>query len=222
LKIQSALFNTLSDAINGAESKAFSVPFDIYPSIIEYRSRLIEALTDEDATEGNQFKATIVKILGSLTESNFPSEIENKPLLGALFVNMIEELEKEKLALGAINLLVDTFNRYLIDNKKLVVSGTEIYVSIGDAQHSIHDLSSGERHILTFLSLVLFQGQDRDFLIIDEPEISLNITWQRQLLELFANLVPRTQIIVASHSPVLSKRHPEFLTPLRAYSESQI
>ncbi|MGF6768878.1 ABC-type cobalamin/Fe3+-siderophores transport system ATPase subunit [Paraburkholderia sp. GAS199] len=222
LKIQSALFNTLSDAINGAESQAFSVPFDIYPSIIEYRSRLIEALTDEDATEGNQFKATIVKILGSLTESNFPSEIENKPLLGALFVNMIEELEKEKLALGAINLLVDTFNKYLIDNKKLVVSGTEIYVSIGDAQHSIHDLSSGERHILTFLSLVLFQGQDRDFLIIDEPEISLNITWQRQLLELFANLVPRTQIIVASHSPVLSKRHPEFLTPLRAYSEPQL
>lgn len=222
LKIQSALFNTLSDAINGNESKSSQVPYDIYRSITEYKSRLIEALTDDDAAEGNQFKATIVNILSSLTEDNYESEIANKPLLGALFANMIEELEKEKLALGAINLLVDTFNKYLIDEKKLVVSGKEIYVTIGQNQHSIHDLSSGERHILTFLSLVLFLGQGKDFLIIDEPEISLNITWQRQLLELFTKLVPKTQIIVASHSPVLSKRHPEFLTPLRTMLERQV
>lgn len=219
LKIQSALFNTLSDAIDGVESKNLDIPLNMYRSIVAYRSRLIEALTDDDAVERNQFKATIVRILKSLTESNYQSEIEHKPLLSALFANMIDELEKEKLALGAINLLVDTFNKYLIDGKKLFVSGTEIYVSIGENHHSIHDLSSGERHILTFLSLVLFHGQDRDFLIIDEPEISLNITWQRQLLELFTKLVPHTQIIVASHSPVLSKRHPEFLTPLKSSTE---
>ncbi|MFM0240270.1 AAA family ATPase [Paraburkholderia phytofirmans] len=222
LKIQDALFNTLSDAINGQGWNSPRVPLDIYTSIVQYRSRLIEALSDEDNVETNQFKATIIEILGSLNEDNYVSEIERKPLLSTLFVNMIEELEKEKLALGAINLLVATFNKYLIDNKKLMVSGKEIYVSVGKNRHSIHDLSSGERHILTFLSLVLFLGQDRNFLIIDEPEISLNITWQRQLLDLFAKLVPQTQIIVASHSPVLSKRRPEFLTPLRTASEGEI
>jgi predicted ATPase len=216
LKIQSALFTTLSDAIDGAESKQGDLDPGIYRSIFDYRGRLIEALSDDETAEGNKFKATIVRILGSLTETNFQNEIELKPLLAALFANMVGELEKEKLALGSVNLLVDTFNKYLIDDKKLIVSGNDIYVSIGENRHDVHDLSSGERHILTFLSLVLFAGQDRDFLIIDEPEISLNITWQRQLLDLFTKLVPKTQIIVASHSPVLSRRHPEFLTPLKS------
>jgi len=221
LKIQDALFNTLSDAINNVEAKGSRMPFDIYTNVIEYRSRLIEALATDDMADRNQFKSSIVDIITSLNEENYLSEIERKPLLGSLFANMIEELEKEKLALGAVNLLVETFNKYLIDNKKLVVSSTEIYVSIGSDRHSIHHLSSGERHILTFLSLVLFLGQHRNFLIIDEPEISLNITWQRQLLDLFSKLVPKTQIIVASHSPVLSKRHPEFLTPLRTLWEEK-
>lgn len=214
LKIQSALFNTLSDAISGKASKQ-EVPGGTRLDIFEYRDRLIEALTNDDLTEANEFKATVVQILASLTEDNYSVEIESKPLLISLFANMIEELEKEKLALSAVNLLVETFNRYLIDSKKIVISGSEIYVSTADGdRHSLHELSSGERHILTFLSLVLFLGQDRDFLIIDEPEISLNITWQRQLLDLFTKLVPNTQIIVASHSPIIARRRPEYLTPL--------
>lgn len=216
LKVQSALFTTLSDAIDGVEAKQGDLDPSIYQSIFEHRGRLIEALSDDETVEGNKFKATVVRILTSLTETNFQDEVERKPLLAALFANMVGELEREKLALGSVNLLVDTFNRYLIDDKKLIVSGNDIYVSIGDNRHDVHDLSSGERHILTFLSLVLFAGQDRDFLIIDEPEISLNITWQRQLLDLFKKLVPKTQIIVASHSPILSRRHPEFLTPLNS------
>lgn len=222
LKIQSALFTTLSNAIDADLTKdQHLVPEDFYTSIINYRSRMIEALTDEDSNETNHFKKKIIKILRALTEDNYLTEIEHKPLLLSLFLNMIDELEKEKLALGSINLLIDTFNKYLIDDKKLVISNSEIYVSIGEITHSIHDLSSGERHILTFLSLVLFQGQERDFLIIDEPEISLNILWQRELLDLFSQLVPRTQIIVASHSPVLAKRRPNFLTPLlTGWSES--
>ena len=215
LKIQSALFNTLSDAIDSAVANVNNhIPKDFYNSIINYRLRLIEALTGDDSNESNHFKNKIIKILRSLTSENYLVEIEHKPLLMNLFLNMIEELEKEKLALGSINILIDTFNKYLIDEKKLVISNSEIFISVGASRHSIHDLSSGERHILTFLSLVLFQGQDRDFLIIDEPEISLNIVWQRELMDVFSKIVPRTQIIVASHSPVLAKRHPGFLTPL--------
>lgn len=213
IKIQSALFNTLAAAIN-LDDEIKPVAVDVLDRIFLYKPRLIEALTNEDAAEGNEFKSLIVKKLKSLTEENYIGEIEKKPLLHSLFANMIVELDREKLALSSINLLVDTFNDYLIEGKKLVVSGSEIYIAIDGGRHSIHDLSSGERHILTFLSLVLFIGQDRNFLIIDEPEISLNIMWQRELLALFSKLVPKTQIIVASHSPVLSRRHPEFLTPL--------
>ena len=132
-------------------------------------------------------------------------------------MNMIEELEVEKSILNSINLLVETFNLYLIEDKKLIVNSSEVYVEIKGGQHSVNDLSSGERHILTFLTLVLFEAQDRNFLIIDEPEISLNIKWQRELMLLLSKLLPETQIIVASHSPALAKRNPQFLSELKVW-----
>ncbi|MFZ6733624.1 AAA family ATPase [Undibacterium sp. Ji42W] len=215
LKIQSALFTTLADAIDDDTTKSqHSVNEDFYSKIVNHKTRMIEALTDDDSNQTNSVKKRILKTLQALTEDNYLTEIEHKPLLLKLFLNMIDELERERLALGSIYLLIDTFNKYLIEDKKLVINNSEIYVSVGKQSHSIHDLSSGERHMLTFLCLVLFQGRDRDFLIIDEPEISLNILWQRELLGLFNQLIPNTQIIVASHSPILAKRSPNFLTPL--------
>ncbi|MCW5209732.1 ATP-binding protein, partial [Desulfobulbus sp. US1] len=43
--------------------------------------------------------------------------------------------------------------------------------------------------------------------IIDEPEISLNAKWQRNLIPLLSELAPNTQIIVASHSPAIAKKY---------------
>ena len=133
---------------------------------------------------------------------------------------MIDELEVEKLILSSINLLVDKFNTFLINEKKLVVNSHEVFIEIGDERHSVNELSSGERHILTFLALVLFEGQGRDFLVIDEPEISLNIRWQRELMSLFSALLPSTQIIVASHSAALAKRNPNYLAELKVWRNS--
>ncbi|WP_423162609.1 AAA family ATPase [Stenotrophomonas maltophilia] len=214
LKVQSALFNTLSDSITNSNANITPPTISQLIRVYEYRDRLIDALSTEESGEANSFKLSIVTILESLTEDNLAQEIQSRPILFSLFENIIEELEHEDLALLSINLLVETFNKYLIDGKKLVVTSDEIFVSVDDQRHSVHELSSGERHILTFLSLVLFVGQDREFLIIDEPEISLNIKWQRQLIDLFQRLIPNTQIIVASHSPIIAKNHPEYLTPL--------
>ncbi|WP_335838489.1 AAA family ATPase [Aeromonas veronii] len=128
---------------------------------------------------------------------------------------MINELEFEKQLLSSINKLVETFNDYLIGDKKLIINTNEVYVDINGKRHSIDVLSSGERHILTFLSLVVIAGRERDFLIIDEPEISLNIKWQRTLMTLLQELVPFTQIIVASHSPLIAKKTPQSLVKLQ-------
>lgn len=213
-KIQSALFNTIAGAItnNGSNSTAQDpMPADFYHILNGNKARLLEALADDST---NEFKNIVIKTLSSLNEENYVTEVLEKPLLSRLFFNMINELELEKLTLSSINLLIDSFNKFLFEEKKLIVTDSEIYISVVGGRHSIYDLSSGERHMLTFLSLVLFQGQKRNFLIIDEPEISLNITWQRELLTLFSKLLPDTQIIVASHSPVMAKRNQNFLTPL--------
>ncbi|AUA58285.1 iron-dicitrate transporter ATP-binding subunit [Achromobacter spanius] len=216
-KIQSALFDTLAIAVDienkpsqrGSESKE-----DFSSRLLESRERIKEALDDG---EDNNFKNSIISILNSIERQEELNKVLEHSLLSQLFRNMIDELEVEKLVLSSINILVERFNKYLIEDKKLVVNGTEVYIEIDGNKHSLDDLSSGERHILTFLVLVLFEGQNRHFLIIDEPEISLNIKWQRELMSIFSELLPNTQIIAASHSPALAKRNPQFLSQLAVW-----
>ena len=217
-RIQSALFDTLSVAIDSDQQMpAKRVNYKGFKErLLKNRDRMIEAL---EAGEENNFKYRIISELESIGDAEDISRIENNALLSRLFFNVIEELEIETFMLSSINFLVDTFNNYLIEGKKLVVTESEVFIEIGANAHSVNDLSSGERHILTFLTLVLFVGQDRDFLIIDEPEISLNITWQRELMSLFSELLPHTQIIVASHSPALAKRNPQFLKELSVWRD---
>lgn len=214
-KIQSALFDTLSLAISVDDDYRTNkkLPNNFEIRLRDNNARIREAL--DDGFE-NKFKNKVIETLDSIATSDQDGveRIKSHPILSQLFLNIIKELENEKLILSSINLLVDTFNEYLIEGKKLVVNSEEVYVVVGEDKHSVNELSSGERHILTFLSLVLFEGESRDFLIIDEPEISLNIRWQRELLSLFKKLVPNTQIIVASHSPTLVKGNMDYLCEL--------
>lgn len=219
-RIQSALFDTLSVAIslddNVGPHKKNSIPSNFNQLIMENSARIIEAL--DDGSENN-FKTKVIQIL---TEPKLVEELDklkDHPILSQLLINMINELKLEKQMLSSINLLIDTFNSFLIRNKELVVSNDRVYIKAGESEHSINELSSGERHILTFLSLVLFEGGKRDFLIIDEPEISLNLRWQRLLMSLFSELVPETQIIVASHSPSLANNNPNFLCELESIKD---
>lgn len=50
--------------------------------------------------------------------------------------------------------------------------------------------------------------------MIDEPELSLNIRWQREILELLKKLAPKSQIIVASHSPIIGRKNIDYLVKL--------
>jgi predicted ATPase len=127
---------------------------------------------------------------------------------------MIKELKMEKQLLNSINILIETFNYFLGEDKKIDINSHGVRLLIRDEPYGIDALSSGERHLFTFLALVVTDARDRDFLIIDEPEISLNATWQRSLVKLLEDLAPDTQIILASHSPIIAKGQPSSLVEL--------
>jgi predicted ATP-dependent endonuclease of OLD family len=210
-RIQDALFNTLSIEFSDIKSTEDDVSRNDFISTLKSnRLRLIEALSDNSK---NEFKNFIISRLESLDNDSSYDAIYGKKLKTLLW-NMMRELRFEQLLLRSVNLLTEKFNGYLIDDKKLQILNDKVFVAVDGRELPVSDLSSGERHILTFLTLVLFQGRHRNFLIIDEPEISLNIKWQRELMGLLHNLAPNTQIIVASHSPVLAKRNPSFLSEL--------
>jgi energy-coupling factor transporter ATP-binding protein EcfA2 len=61
-------------------------------------------------------------------------------------------------------------------------------------------LSSGEIEVLTMIGWFATRETNPDFLFIDEPELHLHSTWHRVVLRVLRKLLPKTQIICATHS----------------------
>jgi predicted ATP-binding protein involved in virulence len=64
-------------------------------------------------------------------------------------------------------------------------------------------LSSGEQHQLVLFYELIFKSEANSLFLIDEPEISLHIEWQRQFLKDIAKITPLGDytFIIVTHSP---------------------
>lgn len=67
----------------------------------------------------------------------------------------------------------------------------------------LHKLSSGEKQLLSILLTVTLQDCQHAVLCMDEPEVSLHIDWQQQLIDVVRQLNPNVQIILTTHSPAM-------------------
>ena len=76
------------------------------------------------------------------------------------------------------------------------------FLQIGE-ELTPYQLSSGEKQMLVILLTVLVEDNKPYLLLMDEPEVSLHIDWQQQLIELITTLNPNAQIILTTHSPAL-------------------
>jgi hypothetical protein len=74
-----------------------------------------------------------------------------------------------------------------------------IKVESGKDDISLAVLSSGEKHILLLFVEALLAEENS--IVIDEPEISMHIEWQKKFIASVQQLNPRAQLIIASHSP---------------------
>jgi predicted ATP-binding protein involved in virulence len=106
--------------------------------------------------------------------------------------------------LDRLQLLAKIVNsRFLF--KKLVIdrsSGFRFITSEG-GDIGPAELSSGEQHELVLAYDLLFNVQEGSLVLIDEPEISLHVSWQQQFLN-DLSLVAELQslrFIIATHSP---------------------
>ncbi|MGL4431185.1 MAG: AAA family ATPase [Plesiomonas shigelloides] len=65
-------------------------------------------------------------------------------------------------------------------------------------------LSSGEKNIISIMFDLIFKTENGAIILIDEPEISLHVSWQRDLICRFnkiSSCSDYNQLIIATHSP---------------------
>ena len=87
--------------------------------------------------------------------------------------------------------------------KKILRRSNEILFEQDGDTLTPYQLSSGEKQMLVILLTTLVQDGCHYTLFMDEPEVSLHVEWQQQLIERIRELNPNVQIIMTTHSPAL-------------------
>jgi predicted ATPase len=83
-----------------------------------------------------------------------------------------------------------------------------------DTWSSIKVMSSGERQLLTMLYAVN-KMSGNSAVLIDEPELSLHIDWQEELLGQMMEQLGSRQIIVCTHSPAIASDFDEYMKEVK-------
>lgn len=129
--------------------------------------------------------------------------------IGNKMIKILQTLKPESAKEAQALSLPKTTFQNIIDNlfketgKKLIRSENEIRFKQGSDILEPYNLSSGEKQILAILLTVLVEDNKPYVLLMDEPEVSLHIEWQKQLIDLILELNPNVQIILTTHSPAV-------------------
>lgn len=119
---------------------------------------------------------------------------------------------------GVIQNFVSTLEDFY-EGKKVeydVRRGLKFYSRSGHEIDPI-ELSSGERQLLLLFCNAIISRDHRTILIIDEPEISLNVKWQRNLIPALLRCLEGTeyQLFIATHSVEILSQYRSAVHPLR-------
>jgi predicted ATPase len=92
----------------------------------------------------------------------------------------------------------------------------------GDAAKAIDStkLSAGEKQMLSFLCYNAFASESKIF--IDEPELSLHVDWQRQLVKTLVSQQQENQFFIATHSPFIYSQYADkeiVISPDRGFED---
>lgn len=185
--------------------------------------RVIQSLDIDDNTSsahytdyiGNRLAEEVSKAKEIGTREQ--SEAQRRVL--KLYAEMLERRNQERTdAFNKVKNFEDSVNLFL-DGKTLHVSDRwpnnsrrlreSIYIKTENGRnYPLTSLSSGERQVLTMLfSATRMSTMAPGAFLIDEPELSLHIDWQRIILGTLSSQAVNRQIIACTHSPEVGADH---------------
>lgn len=154
-------------------------------------------------------------------------ELTRNPIIEikALFNNILKDkaiyLKKnfQKIDSETKNIFVNIVNEHLYGKVIEVNSDYGFYIHKLKSSEEIplYALSSGEKNIIILFFCILFETKENSLLLIDEPEISLNVKWKITLLENIFKIIKDKSIrtIISTHSPQIVGDHLQQLTEFR-------
>ncbi|MEZ8510124.1 AAA family ATPase [Vibrio splendidus] len=133
---------------------------------------------------------------------------EDNNILDIVNSNEFKSISK---SLNEIEKVIETLNDYFKESGKCIARDDDNKITLGIIQGDEseaklicwHLLSRGEKTLIyLFLSVYFYKDRVLAFLL-DEPEISFHVNWQKNLVRDLSEIAPSNQFIIATHSPSL-------------------
>ena len=208
--------------LNEISNRIRTDTFDAYTRI---GGRTLEELIDAPSNSDSNlpdFNIEELKVVlarlgksGGTVESRVAELIEsgdiNKPdyaYLRAFLSQLLEVYASGKEQESAIESFVNIINSYwknsfseksFMFNKEAV--SADVYNSLNGKQLKLNSLSSGEKQIVSIFARLYLNENKKYIVLIDEPELSLSIDWQRRFLIDILNSPSCEQLVAITHSP---------------------
>lgn len=128
-----------------------------------------------------------------------------------LLIKLTDNYGSQKAYDDRIKKFSETCNKYLID-KRFVYNQSTLSLDIilnSEVKKKKKDvikltqLSSGEKQIVSLFSKLYLEGEDKSIVIIDEPELSLSLQWQKMLLPDIMRTENCDLLLTVTHSPFI-------------------
>lgn len=144
-----------------------------------------------------------------------PEGINNEDKIIAYFIQKLVDIyEKQSIEERDVMGFVNICNAYCT-NKEFIYSREErkikVFLTEQNKEIDFSRLSSGEKQIVSLFSHLYLSDIKNFFVIIDEPELSLSVSWQENFLIDILN-ANNTGLIAVTHSPFI------FSNPLEAHT----
>lgn len=132
-------------------------------------------------------------------------DMKTGPSLMSLRMSMIDSSEDVQTELKSrIADFLNAVNRLFAQtHKRIEIEGSKLYVITEKEKLSVGALSSEEMQMLLILLRVFLLNGREAVVLFDEPENSLDIDWQFELVNLLVRFNPNAQFFITPHSPAL-------------------
>lgn len=211
--INSAINNLTSRIIESSVKGYSQVSGKMITELIKSSSYFYEKL-EFDTNQIDIVLKRIGKSIGDesrnvIIEDVKSGKIRQKPLLVSFLQSLLDLYKKQKIYDSSLKSFVKACNAFLYDK---IFIYDESLVNIGlyykndkklVSKISLDKLSSGEKQLIALLAMSHLEINRRVIILIDEPELSLSIVWQKKLLPTLLEAPLCTQILAVTHSPFI-------------------
>lgn len=150
----------------------------------------------------------------TLVENSTIEQERYHPLVFILS-NLIDVYFEQKELDDAIKEFVNVSNKYLV-NKTFIYNESKVEITIinnrSQSEVDLDNLSSGEKQLVSIFSKLYLERQNNYAILFDEPELSLSIEWQTQLLPDILKSNKCGYMLAATHSPFIFQNNLDSLT----------